>query len=417
MAARISDRLNPNTFNLSFALLDALRDTEIKTFTVDVETGRMQYIKSKGTLHVRSNDDNDLKVVNKKADTLQFPYNFSRVNSKNNKDTDFGVIVEYSDKAIKSLNGSAELIAKDLYRLIQNVEKLPDCPPARDHLIFKDQKEYRKEFLKYLGSINNKDEFSLFRGSISVDLKALEISSGNSTSTIVDRIKETSRFGSFSVMQASVDIILDSPEPLTLSNYFATSENERPTKLNSAISNLSAHVWYSIKSFTKDSVSQEVSRRRQLRFLVVMIESFRKLELLSILKEREQGTTIKSQVVKEIMKKSEGRLNEKEITLYVQRAIRIERLLKSINYQWCVIDAFDNLTPCFFTSIINGCQNFEIWLEIVLNNTIITYDEADKRYKQNKRSAMISRIERIREAFEAAGEDMVEVDEKDFELE
>ena len=150
MAARILDRLNPNTFNLSFALLDALRDTEIKTFTVDVETGRMQYIKSKGTLHVRSNDDNDLKVVNEKADTLQLPYNFSRVNSKNNKDTDFGVIVEYSDKAIKSLNGSAELIAKDLYRLIQNVEKLPDCPPARDHLIFKDQKEYRKEFLKYL---------------------------------------------------------------------------------------------------------------------------------------------------------------------------------------------------------------------------------------------------------------------------
>ena len=241
MASRISDRLNPNTFNLSFALLDVLRDTEIKTFTIDVKTGRMQYIKSKETLHVRSNDDNDLKVINKKADVLQFPYNFSQVNSLNSKNTDFKVIVEYSDKAIKLLNRSAELIAKDLYQLIQNVEKLPDCPPVCDHLIFKDQKEYRKEFLKYLSSINNKNEFSLFHGSISIDLKALEIGSGDGTS-IVNKIKETSSFGSFSVMQASVDIILDSPEPLTLSNYFATSENERLTKLNNAISNLSAHV-------------------------------------------------------------------------------------------------------------------------------------------------------------------------------
>jgi len=117
------------------------------------------------------------------------------------------------------------------------------------------------------------------------------------------------------------------------------------------------------------------------------------------------------------VKKSEGRLNEKDIILYVQRASHIERLLKAINYQWCVIDTFDNLTPCFFTSTINGCQNFEIWLEIVLNNTFITYDKADQRYKQNKLTIIISRIERIRKAFYDTEKIMVEVDERDFELE
>ena len=117
------------------------------------------------------------------------------------------------------------------------------------------------------------------------------------------------------------------------------------------------------------------------------------------------------------MNKSEGKLNKKNVTLYVQRVSRIKRLLKAINYQWCVIDTFDNLTPCFFTSTINGCQNFEIWLEIVLNNTFITYDEADQRYKQNKLTATISRIERIRKAFYDAGEVIVEVDERVFELE
>ena len=39
-----------------------------------------------------------------------------------------------------------------------------------------------------------------------------------------------------------------------------------------------------------------------------MIESFQKLELLFILKEREQGTTIKSQVVKELIKKAKESL-------------------------------------------------------------------------------------------------------------
>ncbi|CAB4445423.1 unnamed protein product [Rhizophagus irregularis] len=184
--------------------------------------------------------------------------------------------------------------------------------------------------------------------------------------------------------------------------------------LKAAINSLSAHVWHSINSLIKDSISQEVARRYQLRFLVSMVQSYRTLELLCALKPHKQGQTIKSQVTKKILKRSDGRLNEKDLTLNLQRGFRIERVLNAIGTKWNVLDAIDTLTPCFFTSTINRCTNFEIWLEIVVSNEIISYNEADNRYKQFKMSSAYDQVQSIKQACENNGVEIQQPNEMDF---
>ncbi|EXX64411.1 uncharacterized protein OCT59_019336 [Rhizophagus irregularis] len=79
-----------------------------------------------------------------------------------------------------------------------------------------------------------------------------------------------------------------------------------------------------------------------------------------------------------------------------------------------VLDAIDTLMPCFFTSTINGCQNFEIWLEIVVSNETISYNEADNRYKQFKMSSAYDWVQSIKQACENNGVKIQQPNEIDF---
>ena len=74
-------------------------------------------------LHVRP--AGDLSPLEMKAGDVSIPYNFSRIGSNNRRVGDLRIRVEYFNKSIKLLNTTAELIAKDIYRLLQCSEKLP----------------------------------------------------------------------------------------------------------------------------------------------------------------------------------------------------------------------------------------------------------------------------------------------------
>ncbi|GBB90785.1 hypothetical protein RclHR1_17870002 [Rhizophagus clarus] len=360
LAATVTDKLNTNVFNLSFALWNVLRGTDVKTFTMNVDTGLIQLMKSGGVLHVRSANDST-STLETKANEVSIPYNFSRIGSDNRKVGDLGIKVEYFNKPVKLLNTAAELVAKDLYRLLQYSDRLPDNPPSRDNLIFKHSEDYRNHLNK--------------------------MESTSSDTIIIDEADATGNdFGFLEEQTYSLESLL------------SVNKEERNIKLKEAIKNLSSRVWYSINSLVKDTISQEVVRRRQLRFLVSMVRSYRTLELFCALKPRKQGQTIKSQVTKKILKESNGRLDEKDLTLYLQRGFRIERVLNSIGVKWNILDAIDNLTPCFFTSTINGCQNFEIWLEIILSNEVISYNEAEIRYKQFKATLANERVMCMKQA-------------------
>jgi hypothetical protein len=374
---------------------------------MNVETGLMQYTKSDGILHVRS--VSDLRIVEAKVNEISIPYNFSRIGSERRKAGDLGIRVEYFDKSVKLLNTTAELVAKDIYWLLQCIEKLPENPLTRDNLIFKHSRDYRNRLIDYLNFINHKDEFSIFKGALAVELHKNEKTPSGTPTSIIEIVTNND----FGDRQASVEAILNTPS-YSLQSFLSVNKGERISMLKAAINSLSAHVWHSINSLIKDSISQEVARRYQLRFLVSMVQSYRTLELLCALKPRKQGQTIKSQVTKKILKRSDGRLNEKDLTLNLQRGFRIERVLNAIRTKWNVLDAIDTLTPCFFTSTINGCTNFEIWLEIVVSNEIISYNEADNRYKQFKMSSAYDRVQSIKQACENNGVEIQQPNEMDF---
>ena len=231
LAATVTDKLNSNIFNISFALWNELQKTDIKSFTLNVDTGLLQYITTDGVLNVRSTSSDLCNILRLKADEISIPYNFSRVGSESQKAEDLRIKVEFFDKPVKQLNIAAELVAKDIYQLLQCIEKLPDNPPARDSLIFNHSEDYRIHLIRYLNSIKDKDEFFTFNG-------ALEV-------TTEDFLSE---------QQLSVET-LNAPEGYSLQTLLSVNESERPSRLKVAIDNLSTHVWNSINSLVKDAVS------------------------------------------------------------------------------------------------------------------------------------------------------------------
>ena len=82
------------------------------------------------------------------------------------------------------------------------------------------------------------------------------------------------------------------------------------------------------------------------------------------LKTKKKHETIKSQAVRKVIKRSDGKLTGKSLTLIVQRAHHIERLLNLAEDDWRSLDVYEELTPCFFTSTINNCYNFEIFFGV-----------------------------------------------------
>ncbi|CAB4445422.1 unnamed protein product [Rhizophagus irregularis] len=219
LAETVTDKLNTNVFKVSFALWSILKETNIKTFTMNVETGLMQYTKSDGILHVRS--VSDLRIVEAKVNEISIPYNFSRIGSERRKARDLGIRVEYFDKSVKLLNTTAELVAKDIYRLLQCIEKLPENPPTRDNLIFKHSGDYRNQLIDYLNFINHKDEFSIFKGALAVELHKNEKTPSGTPTSIIEIVTNND----FGDRQASVEAILNTPS-YSLQSFLSVNEGE-----------------------------------------------------------------------------------------------------------------------------------------------------------------------------------------------
>ncbi|CAG8730732.1 hypothetical protein GLOIN_2v1784629 [Rhizophagus irregularis DAOM 181602=DAOM 197198] len=180
----------------------------------------------------------------------------------------------------------------------------------------KNTKKTKKDIYNITKDFDIFDEFSTFKSALLVDLHKTERTPFGKPTSIIE-IVTNNNFGYLSDRQASVEAILNTPS-YSLQSFLSVNEGERISMLKATINSLSAHVWHSINSLIKNSISQEVARRCQLRFLVSMVQSYRTLELLCALKPRKQGQTIKSQVTKKILKRSNGRLNEKDLTLNLQ---------------------------------------------------------------------------------------------------
>ncbi|CAB5377595.1 unnamed protein product [Rhizophagus irregularis] len=131
------------------------------------------------------------------------------------------------------------------------------------------------------------DEFSTFKSTLSVDLHKTERTPSGTPTSIIEIITNND-FGYLLDRQTSIEAILNTPS-YSLQSFLSVNEGERISMLKATINSLLAYIWHSINSLIKDSISQEVARRCQLRFLVSMVQSYRTLELLCALKSCKQG--------------------------------------------------------------------------------------------------------------------------------
>ena len=160
---------------------------------------------------------------------ISIPFNFCRIDSNAKQLSDLEYNAEWFNRNKKPLQSKDELIAKFVRFLFQHVHKIPNNPPARDHLIFKNPQEYYKAFAKYLESINTIEDFKIFHGATEIDFNELETTPSDATSLIVQKLLLTdSYFGNLAGMQTSVEAILNSPETENLCDYFQILQKNDP---------------------------------------------------------------------------------------------------------------------------------------------------------------------------------------------
>ena len=96
--------------------------------------------------------------------------------------------------------------------------------------------------------------------------------------------------------------------------------------------------------------------------------------------------------------------------LMLQRAPRIYQLLEITDHDWHFLDIFDELSPCFFKSVIKSAVNFEIWINLVRTGNIISYEEGLTLGNKEKRRI---KIEIVKEYFDISDVNLEEMTNDD----
>ena len=304
-------------FNLGYGIKTKLEGTGFKQFALDVEADIISLSKTGGFLKITNASKDQMHVVRQGISQFKTPYNFSRIDSDTRKPDDLKIKAEFLKKESKSLSSSAIKVGLDLFKILPHIKKLPILPPVRDANLL-NSGQYRKKLWEHLDGIRNVSEFRFFHGALKVETKQVESSPSGAPNQFIEKIISLSEFGILSGMQVPTEIVLSSPAVCTISYLLTLKKEERLIKRKEIIKNLSAHIWYSIDSQAKDRASQDIARRRLLRFHAVTLQSIRKLEMYCALKPRKKHETIKSQAVRKVIKRSDGKLTGKSLTLTIQ---------------------------------------------------------------------------------------------------
>jgi hypothetical protein len=94
------------------------------------------------------------------------------------------------------------------------------------------------------------------------------------------------------------------------------------------------------------------------------------------------------------------------MSLMLQRASRIYRLLLLSNGDWRLVDSFEELTSCFFKSSMKSGANFEIWLNLVKTGQMVNYKEGNSMCEDGKKILKEAKFDIIKAYFDGVNEDL-----------
>ncbi|UZO12235.1 uncharacterized protein OCT59_003781 [Rhizophagus irregularis] len=285
--------------------LSKLKNTGVKSVTMNLVNNNIRFMDSTGTLVIKPNHVN--------SDDITINASFPHYDYNQASDLSFEAnIIEL--KKFKELDMASIRLAEDLHKLLGYIGKLPNNPPIRDRSIFSKKEEYREALISHLEKINSTQDFQSFRGTQRINL----ISDDNQKSC-----------SSFKILPIRVQ-------------EKTSSLTELSDEFKKIAKDLSEDIFLSVMGEANEQGNKEMARRKELR------------------------------------------------------------LLEVANFDWRLLDSFEELSACFFKSGVKMAINFEIWINLVRTGKLISYDEELKTQERNRENKRI-KIEIIKEYFDISG--------------
>ncbi|GET65956.1 hypothetical protein GLOIN_2v1848653 [Rhizophagus irregularis DAOM 181602=DAOM 197198] len=133
--------------------LSKLKNTGVKSVTMNLVNNNIRFMDSTGTLVIKPNHVN--------SDDITINASFPHYDYNQASDLSFEAnIIEL--KKFKELDMASIRLAEDLHKLLGYIGKLPNNPPIRDRSIFSKKEEYREALISHLEKINSTKIFNLF---------------------------------------------------------------------------------------------------------------------------------------------------------------------------------------------------------------------------------------------------------------
>lgn len=283
-------------------------------------------------------------------------------------------------------------MGKNLYSLLQNINKIPSPPPTNASEI--NTGNYRSLLIDYLSSIDDVGQFDQNYNDIFTTIidDNHQSSQKSSLNFILNEEEEEKQIKSNALVTTSAkeqdlsvqDVISNfDRDPSSLLDLPSAEFENKKHEACIYITNIIVIIY---EKTLQDHRTTELLRRRQFRYLIMLCDYYEKLEkFCSLCKTRSKGVTIKSQAINMIAAQSTIKLST--ISSLLIKASRVQRLLQIASNNYNILYSFPDLYPQFFSPTKLSVVNFERWLKLVETNELPPFEEGEKLYNEYKESA------------------------------
>jgi hypothetical protein len=295
-------------------------------------------------------------------------------------DTSSKLSINMDNKKRPFLTEQNVKMAKTLYVLLANIEKLSDHPPMMNPFEIEKQETYIQLLLSKLLEKNTKEEFET---EIENNKSFLKIEYTNENEDEIDESDVISEVELLKLGESSFNQIKEE-----------------------TIKTLVSQLVIVYDKVLQQHIDVEMKRRKSFRDYINFLSIYRKIEIYcNLYKIRMKGQTIKNQVSSKIVEYSQQKIQHNDLKIIIKAAKRIERLTNLSNSDWRVIDVVPNLNINFFRSTSISVIAFECWLKIVETNQILSEEDCHKIYLKKKDDDNKLRKDNIKKVYQLVNND------------
>ncbi|GES94502.1 hypothetical protein GLOIN_2v1789886 [Rhizophagus clarus] len=262
-------------------------------------------------------------------------------------------------------------IGYEIRRFLPLIQKVPEIVPIFNNY-GTNYRQIRESLLKYLEGLKDDDQFdySKFPFCKRPNLEDFTLNNTNSISN-----KQVTTQDYLSYQKSAFVPIIPCPNIISVEEISKLSETEANNKKCEAIEKLNNHMFHCAKGsgVSKDVI--EIERRRKLHFVVEFWRSYTKLKDFCYHNfPRKKGEHASSKA-REVIEKFTENIKEEFVIREFNRiktvAPHVTSFMKEINYEWKIVDLFEELKYGFFKTTLNNNNIRGIFLHLIKTGNVI----------------------------------------------